>query len=142
MIEEKKLRQYLPYSLSYLLYVDSSYKHSHGGCTGQTSIWHPNSLKALLGQGLGSTQATNEPNPQMPPQNWMHFRLGFKIILPLNIISILCALLNSAEMDGSTTVHTCTQSIQICLTWQLSNTENSYYSMTVLGLRQDSGQAL
>lgn len=31
-------------------------------CTGQTGIWHPNSLKALfLGLGLGSTQVPNKP---------------------------------------------------------------------------------
>lgn len=132
---------YQQYGLFYLLYVDSSQECSPGATLGR---WH---MASQLAQGTtprpgaGSIQAPNEPTYKYP-WDWMHFRTRFKIILPINIISILCALLNSAEMDGWTTVHTCTQSIQICLTWRLSNIKNSYYSMTVLGLRHASGQAL
>lgn len=45
-------QMYQQYRLSYLLYVDGSWECSHGAAL-QTSIWHPNSLKALLGTAVG-----------------------------------------------------------------------------------------
>lgn len=135
-------QMYQQHGLVYLLYVDSSQECSPGATLGRRRT------ASQLTQGTTPRPGVEFPtgpqwiHTQIPPQDWMHFRTWFKIILPINIISILCALLNSAEMDGWTTVHTWTQSIQICFTWQLGDIKNSYYSMTVLGLRHASGQAL
>lgn len=100
---------------------------------------HRPSLKALpLGQ-----DGTLTTYLQIPPSNRLtHCRLGFEIILPINIISMLNTPLNSAKTKGWTTVHTWNESTQICSGWQLSNMGNSCYGMTVLGRRHTAGQPL